>query len=103
MLTVTVGFVGSGNRRTESPFASRYSVIPSTVATLTGAGNEADGAGGGALAGAGAVAAACAVRVVAAKTPAAKTRKLRRTRRIEFLLGADVPPGGRARAQRIPP
>src|SRR5512135_1023410 len=34
-LTVAVGFVGSGKRRTWRPFGSRYSVIPSTEVTGT--------------------------------------------------------------------
>src|ERR1700693_1527747 len=34
MLTVTVGFDGSGKSRTFSPLARRYSVMPSTVPTL---------------------------------------------------------------------
>ena len=38
MLTVTVGFDWSGKSNTFSPLFSRYSVIPSTVAPLTGAG-----------------------------------------------------------------
>src|SRR5216683_874172 len=36
MLTVIVCLVWSGKRRTWRPFASRYSVIPSTEVTLTG-------------------------------------------------------------------
>src|SRR5579862_2599541 len=34
MLTVTLGWVLSGNRRTSSPLSRRYSVMPSTVVTL---------------------------------------------------------------------
>src|SRR5688572_7898456 len=36
MLTVMVGFEGSGKRRMRSPFGRRYSEMPSTSATLTG-------------------------------------------------------------------
>ena len=46
MLTVMVGFDGSGNSSTRRPFASRYSVMPSTEVTRSGAG-AAIGAGGG--------------------------------------------------------
>src|SRR5262245_20168472 len=99
MLTVTVGFVSSGKRRTERPFASRYSVMPSTEATLTGAAETA----GADFAGAGALAGVCAVRVLAAKaakTAAAKAIRGRRRSAIEILLRPR--PGGRERAQRIP-
>src|SRR5262245_1322202 len=34
--TVTVGLPGSGKRRTRRPLARRYSVMPSTVVTLSG-------------------------------------------------------------------
>src|SRR5262245_46769362 len=37
MLTVTVGLDESGKSSTLSPLSSRYSVIPSTAVTLTGA------------------------------------------------------------------
>src|SRR5262249_12296231 len=43
-LTVTVGLPGSGKRRTRRPLASRYSVMPSTVVTLTGLLDAAAGA-----------------------------------------------------------
>src|SRR5687767_12352069 len=36
MLTVMVGFEGSGKSRTLSPLGRRYSEMPSTSATLTG-------------------------------------------------------------------
>ena len=39
MFTVTVGLLWSGKRSTRSPLPSRYSVIPSTSVTLTGAGS----------------------------------------------------------------
>ena len=51
MLTVIVGFEGSGNSRARISFGSRYSVIPSTdvnrstpdcAATYTGAKNQAE-------------------------------------------------------------
>jgi hypothetical protein len=51
MLTVMVCFDWSGNMSTRRPFASRYSVMPSTVVTRSGAAGAATGAGaaGGAL------------------------------------------------------
>src|SRR6185436_2532444 len=76
MFTVTVGFEGSGKSRNLSPFARRYSVMPSTAVTrvtpagrVTAAGalaGAAAGAFGGALAGA-------AVGWAGASTPAANT------------------------------
>src|SRR6266511_2876353 len=69
MLTVIVCLVWSGKSSTESPLASRYSVIPSTEVTLTGfsvfaaAGAFARGEGFiGGLAGAARVPAAAAKR-----------------------------------------
>src|SRR5512141_3294986 len=43
MFTVTVGLVGSGKRSPRRPLARRYSVIPSTEVTLTGAADCAAG------------------------------------------------------------
>src|SRR5688572_12972760 len=78
MLTVIVSFVGSGNSSTLSPFARRYSVIPSTEVTRsTPLGSAGAAAACGAVAVAvcvaGAVATACgaapAASASAAKTP----------------------------------
>src|SRR5664279_2225031 len=41
MLVVTVGLLASGYSSTRRPLAKWYSVIPSTVVTLTGAGRGA--------------------------------------------------------------
>src|SRR5690242_3612824 len=41
MFTVMEGWVASGKRRTRRPLARRYSVMPSTEVTLTGAGSAA--------------------------------------------------------------
>src|SRR5262249_14985827 len=49
MLTVIVGLVGSGKSRTRRPLPSRYSVMPSTEVTLTGAARDAVFAGAAAL------------------------------------------------------
>src|SRR5258708_33157440 len=60
MLTVMVGFDGSGNSSTLRPLARRYSVMPSTVVTrVTPAGNWAP-AFAGVTAGAGGAASATA-------------------------------------------
>src|SRR5262245_40433816 len=64
-----VGLVGSGKRRTWSPLARTYSVIPSTEVTLAGA-----AAGAGFAFGAGAVAAAWAWRPAANARPASRER-----------------------------
>src|SRR6478752_7233894 len=52
MLTVMVCLVWSGKSSTRRPFASRYSVMPSTVVTRSG--TVTDTAGGGATAAGGA-------------------------------------------------
>ena len=51
MLTVMVCLVWSGNRSTRRPFASRYSVMPSTVVTRSGAAGAAAGGGAGGVLG----------------------------------------------------
>ena len=84
MLTVTVGLVGSGKRRTRRPFASRYSVIPSTEVTFQGGRAFA-------AAGAGVVAwtffgAACAGSVDAARSRARQTSGARNRMVMRSLL-----------------
>ena len=72
MLTVIVGFDGSGKRSTRRPFASRYSVIPSTDATRSGA--SVDAAAGAAGAGAGCCAPSGAATRAARRAPQGRAR-----------------------------
>src|SRR6185369_9686069 len=87
MLTVTVGFEGSGKRRNLRPFARRYSVIPSTAVTrVTPAGRAtAAGALAGAAAGAFGGALGAAVGWARASTPA--VRKAARNRAGTIRMG----------------
>ena len=74
MFTVTVGLDGSGKSRTRSPFASRYSVIPSTSVTFSGG---VIGAGAATFAAdlvAGAFAVPCAMASAGVTTSASSAR-----------------------------
>src|SRR5689334_753501 len=84
MLTVIVCFDGSGKSSTRRPLSSRYSVMPSTVVTLTGeAGPDAAaavGAGGGGI----------GWSFRAWVTGAANTATDRKAMRIERRLAGDI-------------
>src|SRR5215475_3766786 len=106
MLTVIVGLVGSGKRRTVMPFARRYSVMPSTEVTLTGLpGAAAAGFAAGADFAAGFEVAACgaAARATAARNARSRLEPPLFRERIGILHTApatSVGPG--ERGKRIP-
>src|SRR5215469_10262527 len=105
MLTVIVGLVGSGKRRTVRPLARRYSVMPSTEVTRTGLPGAAVAGfaagvdfAAGFEAGFEVVACGAATRVTAARNARSRLEPLLFRERIEILQTApasSVGPGER--------
>jgi len=105
MLTVIVALVGSGKSRTRSPFARRYSVMPSTEVTFSGLPGAAFGVEAGFAAGFGAGLPAvwvAAATLAAVRIAANRPSPLFFVKRICILQECRPRLSGRAKPERIP-